>query len=271
MIRGSVPPFFDTIAADSVAFLHNGKVCGGSRCRTPGQSPGGASAATILPSTSVPMGMPKHSPRPARTRGGRSNHHMLLGILPAQPNTFAVSSFSGQRAGGTVRQCTVRRKYRRSRTRSRLKGDCRLPSANPRSLQPITPTPWFLAGSHAAAAQHTLGVVAHQMSAQNPRSRGFISATSGTEPHSHAELAGTEPAAHSCRCARQVRQFRSDGWTASAPGSSSGPCQHLFGCVGQHLHALIDGVHAGRRPGPLHPLTSTTQIRQAPISLISFR
>ena len=98
------------------------------------------SAATILPSTLVPMGMPKHSPKVARTLGAGCTTTCLDGSRSAA-HTLAVSSFSvSAPVGHTVMHWPQETQGESPKGASNAQPMC---VEKPRSLAPITPTAWL--------------------------------------------------------------------------------------------------------------------------------
>ena len=98
-------------------------------------------AVTILPSTLVPMGRPKHSPRVTRMEGAGPTTTCLAGSFRAA-STRAVSSFS-ERA--PVGQATMHWPQETQSTSARSRSKAQpMWVWKPRSLGPMTPTSWVL-------------------------------------------------------------------------------------------------------------------------------
>ena len=97
-------------------------------------------AVTILPSTLVPMGMPKHSPSVTRTEGAGPTTTCLVGSLRAS-HTLGVSSFSWR---APVGQATMHWPQETQSTSARSRSKAQpMWVAKPRSLGPMTPTSWY--------------------------------------------------------------------------------------------------------------------------------
>ena len=139
----------------------------------------------------------------------------------------------------------------------------------PRSLGPMTPMPCRLgAGCHTAAAEDTLVVVpVHMYCRGHPLHTGYSHRHS--TPHrprlnSRQSFCSSQlPATH----AGQTASWH--GWRGSVPGFFFWLRIH----GGWRCRSPYPRLPGKRRqlPGCAAPLTSTTQIRQAPISLISLR
>ena len=138
VIMGSVPPFF-TRSTNSWASSMMVRSAPKSVSYTP-SNPMRRNAAAILPSTLVPMGIPKHSPRVARIEGAVLTMTFLVGSFRAS-HTFWVSSFSPiAPVGHTVMHCP--QEIQVVSAKSMSKG-LEIWVLIPRSLAPITPTSWL--------------------------------------------------------------------------------------------------------------------------------
>ena len=135
---GSTPPFF-TRCTNSVASSIMVKSAAVSVSNT-ALKPRRRKAATILPSTLVPMGRPKHSPNVARTLGAVCTTTYFSGSFRAA-HTLPVSSFSVRApVGHTVMHCPQEIQGLSPSLASKAHAMC---VWNPRSVGPMTPTAWF--------------------------------------------------------------------------------------------------------------------------------
>ena len=157
---GSTPPFF-TRCTNSVASSIMVKSAAVSVSNT-SSKPRRRRAATILPSTLVPMGRPKHSPKVARTLGAVCTTTCFVGVVQGSPHLAGVVLL-GQGAGGAHGDALPAGD---AGALAQLAPQRRSAMCvwKPRSLAPMTPTRLVLAaGGHAAAAQDALVVVANHV------------------------------------------------------------------------------------------------------------
>ena len=134
-MRGSTPPFF-TRSTNSVASSMIVKSAPVSVSNTLSK-PRRRSAATILPSTFVPMGMPKHSPSVARMDGAGCTTTCFDGSFSAA-QTLSVSSRSvSAPVGHTVMHCPHDTHGLSPKGASNAQAMC---VEKPRSAGPMTPT-----------------------------------------------------------------------------------------------------------------------------------
>ena len=125
-------------------------------------------AVTILPSTLVPMGRPKHSPRVTRMEGAGPTTTCLWESF-GQPHTLAVSSFSerapvGQATMHWPQETQSHASFSRSR-RSHVVW-------KPRSLGPMTPTSWVLRHTAVHRRQRTHLELSRTRWGRRPQSGG---------------------------------------------------------------------------------------------------
>ena len=136
VIMGSTPPVV-TRSMNSLASSMMVRSAAKSVSKTLSK-PRRRAAATILPCTFVPIGMPKHSPRVTRTEGAVWTMTCFEGSRIAA-QTFSVSSFSARApVGHTTMHCPQDTHAVSSRGFSKAEAIC---VSKPLSLAPMTPIP----------------------------------------------------------------------------------------------------------------------------------
>ena len=163
-----------------IGFLHDGQIGSQSRYQTPYQSPVRRSAAAILPSTLVPMGIPNAFAQGQRGLAGAVwTITCLVRIGQSCPNTCSSIVFLRAEHRWDIRQCTGRRRHSWYSPSPHAQKQMPICVSKPRLLAPMTPMPCVsLHTAHAAAAQDTLAVVADHDGRLNHRFQNGVFAPS---------------------------------------------------------------------------------------------